>query len=197
MIHRDIKPQNFVLVPVGSVVTERGLVPADRVLAETTTPREDFVFRMAGLSNGAKNSQNAEVELVLRDPITNAEQVVPLQIKLSDFGLAQPLELDASHLSLKGCFGTILYMAPETIRPVSLDPITGAPTKKVSFATDIWALGVILFQMLHECRTPFSAFYRTDGHIGVAVAASDRKVVEKVVCFGRGRSNNVLGEGES
>ena len=59
------------------------------------------------------------------------------KIKLTDFGIAK--DLDATALTATGrTLGTAAYMSPEQIR--------GAPA--VSHRTDLYALGVVLFQML-------------------------------------------------
>jgi hypothetical protein len=59
------------------------------------------------------------------------------QIKLTDFGIAK--DLDATALTATGrTLGTAAYMAPEQIR--------GTP--EVSHKTDLYALGVVLYQML-------------------------------------------------
>ena len=186
IIHCDIKPQNFLLVPVTPF--------ADKILATTAVPREKFVFRMVdedddrSFGSGSNSSSTiaedrGDVKLFLRDPSTGTEQILRLCVKLTDFGLSQPLEVDASHLSIKGCFGTILYMAPETLRPAEL----GGTTKKVATGVDVWALGVILFQMLHDNRTPFGAYQRTDGYIGVAVAASNKEIHQKATVLERSK----------
>ncbi|WP_406696904.1 serine/threonine-protein kinase [Singulisphaera sp. Ch08] len=65
------------------------------------------------------------------------------QIKLTDFGIAK--DLDATALTATGrTLGTAAYMAPEQIR--------GTP--EVSHKTDLYALGVVLYQMLTG-RAPF------------------------------------------
>ena len=59
------------------------------------------------------------------------------QIKLTDFGIAK--DLDATALTATGrTLGTAAYMAPEQIR--------GTP--EVSHKTDLYALGVVLYQVL-------------------------------------------------
>jgi WD40 repeat protein/predicted Ser/Thr protein kinase len=66
---------------------------------------------------------------------------------LSDFGLAKLLDTDAGLTLTQAIAGTPHYMAPEQV----------AGTKKdISTATDVWALGVILYEMLTG-RLPFQA----------------------------------------
>jgi eukaryotic-like serine/threonine-protein kinase len=59
------------------------------------------------------------------------------QLKLTDFGIAK--DLDATALTATGrTLGTAAYMAPEQIR--------GTP--EISHKTDLYALGILLYQML-------------------------------------------------
>ncbi|MHB1558924.1 MAG: protein kinase domain-containing protein [Isosphaeraceae bacterium] len=65
------------------------------------------------------------------------------KVKLTDFGIAK--DLDATSLTATGrTLGTAAYMAPEQIR--------GTPA--VSHKTDLYALGVVLYQMLVG-KSPF------------------------------------------
>ena len=120
------------------------------------------------------------VELILRDEQTGAPlHVLQLTVKLSDFGLAQPLDLDASHLSITGHAGTIKYMAPETFRP-SADGV-----QRLSKQVDVWALGVMLFQMLHKGRTPYDRYCLPKNVIGGAVAIASEFIHKQVMKFER------------
>ena len=180
IIHRDLKPGNFLLVPVG---------PGAEIIATTKIPADKFKFRVAKNQTvvDAERTTSAEtttppgdVELILTDPTTGAEQILPLIIKLSDFGLAEPLDLDASHFSVLGHAGTIKYMAPETFRPCA-DGI-----QRLSKRVDIWALGMMLFQMLHSGRTPFDRFFCTNGNnIRAAVAIASEFIHVDVMKFDR------------
>lgn len=71
----------------------------------------------------------------------NAEGV----IKLVDFGLATAIRAGGSARAVSSLVGTPAFMAPEQINH-SLGP--------VSPATDVWALGAVLYQMLAR-RRPF------------------------------------------
>ena len=92
--------------------------------------------------------------------------------------LAQPLNLEQSHLSVHGHAGTLRYMAPETVQP------TMDCRRQLSKRVDIWALGMMLFQMLHNGRTPFDRFF-TKGHIEAAVAIASKVVHTEVIKFDR------------
>jgi tRNA A-37 threonylcarbamoyl transferase component Bud32 len=66
-------------------------------------------------------------------------------IKVIDFGISKTVEEETTRVtSTEAAFGTPHYMSPEQIRSV----------KDVDGRTDIWALGVILFELLTG-RTPF------------------------------------------
>lgn len=85
--------------------------------------------------------------ILIRDPTATPENITPL---LTDFGIAKVLPYENApsqgshfHLTLAG-LGTPQYMAPEQLEP---NPI-------VSYATDIFALGIILYQMIAQ-KHPF------------------------------------------
>jgi Tol biopolymer transport system component len=63
-------------------------------------------------------------------------------VKILDFGLAKALDESATETG-QG-FGTVAYMAPEQIRGQQVDP-----------RADLWALGVVLYEMLTG-RKPFA-----------------------------------------
>jgi eukaryotic-like serine/threonine-protein kinase len=64
------------------------------------------------------------------------------RVKLVDFGIAKSVDWNKTQAGLVK--GTAFYMAPEQIM---CEPIT--------FQTDIWAFGVVLYQLLSEGRRPF------------------------------------------
>ena len=128
IIHRDLKPQNFLLVPVPSPF-------ADRILATTSTPSENFKFDVDEHSGEGGGSRDDIIEVALNDAWTNEIISLRLIIKLSDFGLAQPLELEESYLSVQGHAGTLNYLAPETVQP------TADGRRQLSKGVDIWVGG--------------------------------------------------------
>lgn len=79
---------------------------------------------------------------------------------LTDFGLAKLLDTAAAVTLTQAIAGTPHYMAPEQV---------AGRKKDISTATDVWALGVILYEMLTS-RPPFQA----DSHSAIL-----RQVTEK------------------
>ena len=65
--------------------------------------------------------------------------------KLGDFGIARTVEKTASGMSKKG---TYTYMAPEVYRE-----------EAYSSSVDMYSLGIVLYRMLNENRTPFMPAY--------------------------------------
>jgi WD40 repeat protein/tRNA A-37 threonylcarbamoyl transferase component Bud32 len=74
--------------------------------------------------------------LLESEPGPNGPRLVP---KLTDFGLARLLEADGEQTSSGVVLGTPLYMAPEQAE---------GRGDRVSAATDVYALGVILYELL-------------------------------------------------
>jgi eukaryotic-like serine/threonine-protein kinase len=91
------------------------------------------------------------------------------KVKLTDFGIAK--DLDATSLTATGrTLGTAAYMAPEQIR--------GTPA--VSHKTDLYALGVVLYQMLVG-RAPYegsSPVVLMHCHLNESVPRPSAKVQE-------------------
>ncbi len=67
------------------------------------------------------------------------------EIKITDFGLAKKLDVEDGHTLPGAILGTPSYMAPEQ---------AAGRTREIGPATDVWALGAILYEMLTG-RPPF------------------------------------------
>jgi hypothetical protein len=69
--------------------------------------------------------------------IRDHDPLAPLSVKLLDFGVAGKLDNDTQKTRAGMLIGTPYYMSPEQIRAGALSP-----------SSDVWALGVVLFEML-------------------------------------------------
>ncbi|BHF74647.1 hypothetical protein SprV_0501773300 [Sparganum proliferum] len=85
------------------------------------------------------------------------------RLKLIDLGISQRLPLDCTHMDLERPMGSMAYMSPEQMLCISgstrsasggLTPLTSDGEHKVRLKADVWALGIILFEMTFG-RTPF------------------------------------------
>ena len=82
-----------------------------------------------------------------------------------------------SHVSAPGPDGTVGFMAPETVRQ------TVSGRRRVSKSVDIWALGVMLYQMLHEGRTPFGHYLQKGGPREALLAVASETVNRDAMDF--------------
>ena len=230
LIHRDLKPTNFILVPK--------TYSDVRVLSQTPTPRAQFVYRLVDNHNDKRSQSNAQesssssqcymledvgvgstsvepllaqkkscveasassaracepvrrdaadLEVLVQHPTSKQTVAIPLIIKVSDFGTGQRLnnvehcEQDdgpgqhATHLSVFGLVGTAVYMPPEVVRQ------TPDRRKRVCKRSDVWALGIMVFQMLHEGKTPFHLFQRVPGGKEAILAVASETVNNDVI----------------
>ncbi|UZJ55868.1 hypothetical protein CBS101457_005188 [Exobasidium rhododendri] len=94
------------------------------------------------------------------------------RLKLIDFGIAQKIPVGTIHIKRDAMIGTPNYMAPETVKAVkegarkegrgssmaTSASSSSARVYKAGKASDVWALGCILYQMVYN-RPPFDAFH--------------------------------------
>ncbi|KAJ1964282.1 Dual-specificity kinase, spindle pole body (SPB) duplication and spindle checkpoint function [Dipsacomyces acuminosporus] len=74
-------------------------------------------------------------------------------LKLIDFGIAKAIGNDTTNIHRENQIGTVNYMSPEAIKETNAE--NGKRLMKLGRASDIWSLGIILYQMCYG-RTPFA-----------------------------------------
>lgn len=113
-------------------------------LEQGRLPVEETIDIAAQVAEGLAKAHAQGV--VHRDIKPGNLMVTPDGIRILDFGLAKLA--DSQHLTIMGStVGTVAYMSPEQIRGEDVGP-----------ATDIWAIGVVLYQMLSG-GLPFKGGY--------------------------------------
>jgi serine/threonine protein kinase/predicted negative regulator of RcsB-dependent stress response len=135
IIHRDLKPGNVLLkediTTENTENTEKNKDTKDnKGLEEKQEKRANTGNKISSLSSFREFRE------------FRGEFFLP---KIADFGLAKCLEEDSGYTRTGNPMGTPSYMSPEQAEG----------RKDIGPAADIWALGVILYEMLVG-RTPFS-----------------------------------------
>lgn len=97
--------------------------------------------------------------LVSDAPSGEPDLAAPI-VKVLDFGVSKALDTEVHVTATNLAVGTPLYMSPEQVRSA----------KTCDARTDVWALGVILFQLLTR-RTPFEG--ETAPAVAAAIVADD------------------------
>ena len=82
----------------------------------------------------------------------------------------------SENLSFPGYAGTLQYSAPETLK------ITDDGRQKLSKRVDVWSLGVMLFEMLHQGRTVFER-YKRNGQMCLGIAIVTKGAHEQLMKF--------------
>ncbi len=125
VVHRDLKPANILLAVTGGGRTaERGGWRVDEEDGDRELPGA------GGLAGGHESRASVS---------THHTTLSTLHPKITDFGLAQPIEGGQTMTQSGILVGTPGYMAPEQ---------AAGKRALVGPATDIYALGVVLYQLL-------------------------------------------------
>ncbi|OEL24954.1 Mitogen-activated protein kinase kinase 10 [Dichanthelium oligosanthes] len=93
------------------------------------------------------------------------------EIKIADFGASRHVSSDGRAHRTAGAGGTCAYMSPERLDPVGFG--AAQPSAAANFASDVWALGVVLLEC-HVGRFPLVAAGERPDCAALVVA----------VCFG-------------
>lgn len=112
----------------------RGEIPANEAI--------NIVIQIAEGLSGAHRKGIIHKDVKPANIIIDEENIV----KIIDFGLSKLLSAN-KQIQLKNRMGTLAYMSPEEIKG-----------KMIDFRTDIWSLGIIMYEMLTGMR-PFEGDY--------------------------------------
>ena len=75
------------------------------------------------------------------------------RLKLIDFGIASAVMSDKTSVMIDNQMGTFNFMSPESIQDLN-PPQSGKPSIKISFKSDVWSLGCILYNLTYG-KMPF------------------------------------------
>ncbi len=137
IIHRDLKPSNILLQ-----IADCRFEISDLNCAGRGSP-DPAPRGAAGLLEPTEGDPRPARIADLKSAISNLKSAIP---KITDFGLAKRLESSSGVTTTGAIVGTPSYMAPEQAEG----------KKQVGPATDIYALGAILYELLTG-RPPFRA----------------------------------------
>ncbi|KAM7536609.1 hypothetical protein Aperf_G00000086702 [Anoplocephala perfoliata] len=89
--------------------------------------------------------------------------IVNGMLKLIDLGISQRLPVDCTHMDLQRPMGSLIYMSPEQLASVVKGQVAESvpgQESKMRLKTDVWALGAILFEIVHG-RPLFGRVHQT------------------------------------
>ncbi|KAF7455852.1 TTK protein kinase [Cryptosporidium felis] len=159
IVHGDIKPANFVFVEQREATHPAGFGIGGAPHTDEIENINDNTTGAAspglpGESNPRPSSVGGSSESLERSKLLNKT------VKIIDFGISRPIADDTTHIFRDKAVGSLPFMAPETVRPVSLPESKFAavavasklrmPHQVMSRTADIWSLGAILYRITYK-----------------------------------------------
>ncbi|KAK6589824.1 Ser Thr kinase [Cryptosporidium xiaoi] len=110
----------------------------------------NFVF----VEKNHGNNNNSASSISIKDRFDNRA------VKIIDFGISRPIADDTTHIFRDKAVGSLPFMAPETVKPVTIPESKFAaaavasklrmPHQVMSRTADIWSLGAILYRITYK-----------------------------------------------
>lgn len=98
------------------------------------------------------------------------------RIKLIDFGIASSIQDDCTSVIKDVARGSFNYISPEALNNESTQninsPSYGKGKYKISYKTDVWSLGCILYELVYK-KTPFQHISNFVGKINAILKSNE------------------------